>query len=138
MSSLANRWIAIGALVGALGVAIGAFGTHALPAYLERSGHSGADLTRRLAIFETAVRYQLFHALALVATGLALDRKPAPWWQFAAWAFLVGIVLFSGLLKVLTFVGPSWNWLGAVVPLGGVSMIAGWVALAAGALRRLS
>jgi uncharacterized membrane protein YgdD (TMEM256/DUF423 family) len=103
---------------------------------LERQGYTGDDLTRRLEIFDTAIRYQLIHALALVLTGLALDRKPTSWWRLAAWTFLIGVVLFSGLLKLLTFAGPSWNWLGAIVPLGGVSMIAGWLALTIGAIRK--
>ena len=136
MSQSSRRWLAIGAVIGAIGVALGAFGAHGLSGFLEQQGYSGDDLTRRLELFETAIRYQLFHALALVLTGLALDRKPTPWWRLAAWAFLIGVLLFSGLLKVLTFAGPSWNWLGAVVPAGGVSMIAGWVALSIGALRK--
>jgi uncharacterized membrane protein YgdD (TMEM256/DUF423 family) len=78
----------------------------------------------------------MLHAIALVLTGLALAHRPNGAWRFAAWAFLIGIVLFSGLLKVLTFTGPSWNWLGAVVPVGGLSMIVGWIALAVGAFRR--
>jgi uncharacterized membrane protein YgdD (TMEM256/DUF423 family) len=136
MSSLSHRWIAIGAIIGAIGVALGAFGAHGLQDFLVRQGYSGDDLTRRLDIFETAIRYQLFHALALVLVGLALDRRPTPWWRFAAWAFLSGVVLFSGLLKVLTIAGPSWSWLGAVVPLGGVAMIVGWLALSIGAIRK--
>jgi uncharacterized membrane protein YgdD (TMEM256/DUF423 family) len=136
MTSLAQRWIAIGALIGAVGVGLGAFGAHGLPGFLERQGYTGDDLTRRLEIFDTAIRYQLIHALALVLTGVALDRKPTSWWRLAAWSFLIGVVLFSGLLKLLTFAGPSWNRLGAIVPLGGVSMIAGWLALTIGAIRK--
>ena len=135
MTALARRWMAVGALLGALGVGFGAFGAHGLSGFLERQGYAGDDLSRRLEIFDTAIHYQLVHALALVLTGVALDRKPGAWWQFAAWSFLVGILLFSGLLKVLTIAGPAWNWLGAVVPLGGVAMILGWAALAIGALR---
>jgi uncharacterized membrane protein YgdD (TMEM256/DUF423 family) len=136
MSPLSRRWIAVGALIGAIGVTLGAFGAHGLRENLERFGYSGDDVARRGEIFDTAIRYQLLHALALVITGLALDRRAAPWWRFAAWAFLCGVILFSGLLKVLTFAGPTWNWLGAVVPIGGVSMAAGWLALSIGALRR--
>ena len=136
MSSLSRRWIAVGAFIGALGVAFGAFGAHVLPKQLERIGYAGDDLARRIEIFDTAIHYQLLHALALVVTGLALDRRTTAVWNIAAWLFLVGIVLFSGSLKTLTFAGPSWNWLGAVAPFGGVSMILGWVALAVGALRR--
>ena len=72
----------------------------------------------------------------MVLTGLALAASCSGWWRSAAWSFLVGVLLFSGLLKVLTFAGPSWNWLGAIVPLGGLAMILGWLALAIGALRK--
>jgi uncharacterized membrane protein YgdD (TMEM256/DUF423 family) len=136
MSTLAQRWIAIGAALGALGVALGAYGAHGLPGFLAALGYAGEDLARRLDIFDTAIHYQMLHALALAATGLALDRRESGWWRFAAWAFLAGVLLFSGLLKVLTFAGPGWYWLGAIVPLGGASMIAGWIALAIGALRK--
>jgi uncharacterized membrane protein YgdD (TMEM256/DUF423 family) len=136
MSSLSRRWIAVGAIIGALGVAIGAFGAHVLPGYLGRLGYAGDDLARRLEIFDTAIHYQLLHALALAITGLALERRETASWRFAAWAFVAGIILFSGLLKVMTFASPSWNWLGMVVPIGGISMIFGWLALAIGALQK--
>ena len=134
MSPISRRWIAIGALLAAIGVGFGAFGAHVLKDVLTRTGFAGDDLARRTAIFETAVRYQLFHSIALVLTGLALDRRESNWWRFAAWAFLAGIVLFCGLLKVMTFADAKWNWLGAIVPFGGVSMILGWVALGIGAI----
>lgn len=136
MHATARRWIAIGAVIGAVGVSFGAFGAHGLPGFLQRHGYAGDDLARRLDIFETAIRYQMYHAAALVLTGLALDRRPTAAWRFAAWAFLAGVLLFSGLLKVLTVASPSWNWLGAIVPIGGVLMIVGWVALAIGALQK--
>jgi uncharacterized membrane protein YgdD (TMEM256/DUF423 family) len=136
MSSLAQRWIAIGALLGALGVGLGAYGAHGLADFLEARGYAGDDLSHRLEIYNTAIQYQMLHALALVVTGLALEHRASAWWRFAAWAFLLGMVVFSGLLKVLTFAGPGWNWLGMVVPVGGVAMIAGWLMLALGALRR--
>jgi uncharacterized membrane protein YgdD (TMEM256/DUF423 family) len=135
MSKIARRWIAIGALLAAIGVGLGAYGAHGLNDTLALAGFAGDDLTHRLAIFETAVRYQMFHAMALVLSGLALQHRDSSWWRFAPWAFLAGIILFCGLLKVLTFADPKWNWLGAVVPLGGLSMIAGWLAVAIGALR---
>jgi len=136
MSSLAQRWIAIGALLGALGVALGAYGAHGLADFLKSAGYAGDDLSHRLDIFNTAIHYQMLHAVALVITGLALEHRPSAWWRFAAWAFLVGILVFSGLLKALAFAGPQWNWLGAIVPIGGLSMIAGWIALGVGALRK--
>ena len=137
MSSISRRWIAIGALLGAMGVGLGAYGAHGLSGLLEKTlGYTGDDLHRRIAIFETAVRYQMMHALALVFLGLALQIKDTPAWRFAAWAFLVGVLIFCGLLKVLTFADPKWNWLGAIVPIGGVSLIVGWLAVALGALKK--
>jgi uncharacterized membrane protein YgdD (TMEM256/DUF423 family) len=136
MSSIARRWIAIGATLAAIGVALGAFGAHMLPDFLEGRGYTGDDLTRRLAIFDTAIRYQLLHALALVVTGFALEKSPSGAWRFAAWCFLIGILAFSGSLKVLTFAGTQWNWLGMVAPIGGLAMIAGWIAIAVGALKK--
>jgi uncharacterized membrane protein YgdD (TMEM256/DUF423 family) len=135
MTPLSRRWIAIGSLLAAIGVGLGAFGAHVLNDVLTRAGYAGDDLARRTSIFETAVRYQLFHSIALVLTGLALNHSESKWWRFAAWAFLAGIILFCGLLKVMTFADAKWNWLGAIVPFGGVSMILGWLALAIGALR---
>jgi uncharacterized membrane protein YgdD (TMEM256/DUF423 family) len=76
----------------------------------------------------------MYHALALVLTGLVMLPRQRFAWHLAAWTFLAGMLLFSGLLYVLSFLGTSWNWLGAVVPLGGLSLIVGWLALAAGAL----
>jgi uncharacterized membrane protein YgdD (TMEM256/DUF423 family) len=136
MSSIARRWIAIGGILGAIGVALGAFGAHMLPDFLEGRGFTGDDLTRRLEIFDTAIRYQLLHALAIVLTGLALERAPTRAWRFAPWAFLIGVALFSGSLKILTVAGPQWKWLGMVAPIGGLAMIAGWIALAVGAFRK--
>ena len=98
MPPLGQRWIAIGALLGAIGVGLGAFGAHGLSDFLAGLGYAGDDLTRRLDIFNTAVRYQMLHAIALVLTGLALEQRPSGWWRFAAWSFLIGVLLFSGLL----------------------------------------
>lgn len=136
MTSVARRWVAVGAILAAIGVSLGAFGAHGLPGFLEQRGYAGDDLTRRLEIFDTAIRYQMWHAIAIVVTGLALEMRAVAAWRFAAWAFLVGVIAFSGSLKILTFAGTQWNWLGMVAPVGGVGMIAGWVALAVGALQR--
>lgn len=111
MSTLSRRWIAIGAVLAAIGVALGAYGAHGLKDTLIKFGFAGDDLVHRLSIFETAVRYQMFHSIALVFTGLALQYRDSPWWRSAAWAFVLGIAIFCGLLKVLTFADPKWNWL---------------------------
>ena len=121
--------------MGALGVALGAYGAHGLEKQLASWGYAGEDLTKRLANHETAVRYQMWHALAIVLVGVALASRPSPWWQVAAAAFLVGVLIFSGLLYALVACGPSWRWLGAIVPIGGLSLVAGWLLLAVGALR---
>jgi uncharacterized membrane protein YgdD (TMEM256/DUF423 family) len=130
-----NRWIATGALLGAIGVTVGAFGAHGLREVLESLAFSGDELAKRLGNYETAVRYQMYHALAIALVGVAYQQRPNKAWQFAAWAFLIGILLFSGLLYVLVFAGPAWNWLGAVVPIGGAAYIVGWICLAIAALR---
>jgi uncharacterized membrane protein YgdD (TMEM256/DUF423 family) len=135
MSSLSRRWIAIGGFLAAIGVALGACSAHLLRPVLENLGFTGEDLYHRLTIFGTAVQYQLFHSIALILIGLALEHRDCKCWRFSAWAFLVGIILFCGMLKVLTFAGSNWKWLGHIVPFGGASMIAGWVAFAIGALK---
>lgn len=116
---MTNGWFVLGALAGALGIALGAFGAHALKTMV------GSDL---LTVFETGVRYQMYHALALLAVGLAAQRWPGTWIQAAGWLFAAGIVIFSGSLYVMTFTGVKW--LGAITPLGGVAFILGWIALA--------
>jgi uncharacterized membrane protein YgdD (TMEM256/DUF423 family) len=78
----------------------------------------------------------MFHSIALVLTGLALQQRESRLWRFAPWAFLTGIILFSGPLVALTFTDPKWNWLGAIVPIGGASMIAGWITIAICALKK--
>ena len=118
--------LALGALSGAIAVAAGAFGAHALKARL------APDL---LSVFETGARYQMFHALALVAAAGAASRGQAGA-VAAGWAgglFAAGTVLFSGSLYALALTGV--RALGAVTPFGGVALIAGWVALAVAALR---
>ncbi len=121
----ANHVIALGAVLGALGVAIGAFGAHGL------AGRVPPD---QLAIFETAVRYHFYHALALVLVGLFALRagELSGASAAAAWLLLAGVVVFSGSLYVLVLSGQ--RWLGAMTPIGGVSFIAGWLAFACAAL----
>jgi len=114
-----SRWIAIGALWAALGVGLGAFGAHGLRDVLEPSGE--------LANWETAVRYQVWHALALVAFGLDKDRRLGS--SVPGLLLLVGSACFSGSIYALTFdVGSRVVW--PLTPLGGLTLIAGWVAWA--------
>jgi uncharacterized membrane protein YgdD (TMEM256/DUF423 family) len=117
--------VALGALAGALGVAAGAFGAHAL---------ADAVPPERLATFRTGATYHLAHALAAVLAGLAAAHglgRPA---RAAGWLFLAGVVLFAGSLYALVLF--DLPVLGAVAPLGGVALIAGWLALAFSAWTR--
>lgn len=109
-----------GALFGGLAVAIGAFGSHALKAFLIEAG--------RVDTFELAVRYQFYHALALIATGLAMHHVTSRLLHYSALCFLLGILFFSGSLYVLCFTGIN-TW-GAVTPIGGLFFLAGWLLLA--------
>jgi uncharacterized membrane protein YgdD (TMEM256/DUF423 family) len=121
---MSKLFFVAGALLGGLGVAAGAFGAHALATRL------AAD---RLELFELAVRYQLIHALALMAASAAAQRWPGSTSHAAGWLLLAGTVVFCGTIYALAFSGP--RILGAVTPIGGVSLIAGWLLLAVAALR---
>jgi uncharacterized membrane protein YgdD (TMEM256/DUF423 family) len=110
-------WIRIAAVFGVLGVALGAFGAHAL---------RGRLAPEQLSAWETAVHYQLFHAIVLLALGLygaATGRSLGA----SPWLFATGIVLFSGSIYGLVL--GSWRGLGPVTPLGGMALIAGWISL---------
>ena len=109
-----NRTLRLAAIMGFLGVALGAFGAHALKDTLTANDH--------LATWKTAVLYHLIHALALMFLGLfpVLSRV-------AAWSFLIGIVLFSGSLYLLSLSDVSK--LGMITPLGGLAFLVGWAAL---------
>jgi uncharacterized membrane protein YgdD (TMEM256/DUF423 family) len=117
-------WIIIGSLAGALAVGFGAFGAHGLRERLD------ADA---LAVFDIAARYQMYHALALLAVGFLALRVDNLTIRIAGSAFLLGIVLFSGSLYALALTGQ--RWMGMITPVGGLSFIVGWVALAIAAYR---
>ena len=109
----------LASIFGGLGVAIGAFGAHALESRVS------ADL---LETFETGVRYHFYHALALVAVVVAINRWPESTLPvIAGWCFVAGIIIFSGSLYTLSLTGI--RILGAITPIGGVAFIAGWVCL---------
>lgn len=129
-----RAWVATGAILGAAGVLLGAFGAHGLPAWLAERGLDAAESARRLATFETAARYQMVTALALLYTGLAMRHAPGAAWRVAAVLLTLGALIFCGLCYALALAGPDWRWLGAVVPVGGLSMAAGWGAIAYAAL----
>lgn len=114
-----RKFFILGAVFAALGVATGAFGAHAL------EGQLSEDL---VSIFETGARYQLIHALALLAAGWASTRWSEKHTTIAGWAFVVGILIFSGSLYALSLSGI--RVLGAITPIGGVAFIVGWLMLA--------
>lgn len=111
-------FFALGALLAFLGVAAGAFGAHAL------RGRLAPEL---LDTFETGARYQIYHALALLAVAWAVTRWPGLASTASGWLFLLGIALFSGSLYLLALTGQ--RWLGAITPLGGLAFLLGWLAL---------
>jgi uncharacterized membrane protein YgdD (TMEM256/DUF423 family) len=113
-----------GAISAFLAVAAGAFGAHALRAQLAPG---------QLLTFETAARYQMYHALALLAVAWASTRWPGIPVRAAGWLFIGGTVVFSGSLYLLALTGA--RWLGAVTPIGGLLFLAGWLTLAAGIVK---
>ncbi len=115
-------FLLLAALLALTAVGAGAFGAHILRTRIS------PDM---LATFETAARYQMYHALALFGTALALTQWPVRSFAIAGWLFVVGSVIFSGSLYTLALTGARW-W-GAVAPLGGVAFLLGWAAVAWGA-----
>ncbi len=118
-------FVIIGALSGGIGVAAGAFGAHALRARLE---------PRMLEVFETGARYQMYHAVAMLAAAWIVTRWPGSLATASGWLFLAGTVLFSGSLYAMALTGV--RALGAITPIGGVCFIAGWACLAFAAMRQ--
>jgi uncharacterized membrane protein YgdD (TMEM256/DUF423 family) len=119
MWALDRTFMLIGALAGVVGVGLGAFGAHGLRSRLS---------PEMLAVFETGVRYHMYHALALVATAALMVRLDGRFISSAGWLFTAGIVLFSGSLYVVALTGVTI--FGAITPIGGVAFLAGWACLA--------
>lgn len=120
-----NKWLlVIGALMGFISVSAGAFGAHALKQKLS------SDM---LGIFEIAARYQMYHALAIVLAAILLTTLQAASFSCAGWLFFLGTCLFSGSLYVMALTGI--RWLGAITPIGGLILLAGWLCLIIGAYR---
>ena len=116
------------AFAGALGVVLGAFGAHALRGSIE---------PRLIETFQTAVQYQLIHALALLLVSLTMGwLGQSLSFEISAYAFMAGIILFSGSLYGLVLT--EMKWLGPVTPLGGLSLIVGWLALLVGGFRQIA
>jgi uncharacterized membrane protein YgdD (TMEM256/DUF423 family) len=123
MREMERTFILISALAGFIGVALGAFGAHGL---------RGRLTPEMLAVFETGVRYQLVHAVALLAVAGLMERLGGRLIAAAGWLFLTGMVLFSGSLYLLALTGITI--LGAITPLGGLAFLAGWACLAFAAI----
>ena len=121
---MSGGWFAVGAVMAGLGVTAGAFGAHGLQSRVE---------PELLSVFETGVRYQIYHALALLAVGWGASRWSSRWTHAAGWLFVAGIAIFSGSLYLITVTGE--RWLGMITPIGGVCFILGWAALALAAFR---
>ena len=119
-----KRFLAIGSLLAALAVILGAFAAHALKTRLT------ADA---LAVFETGVRYQMYHAIAIIIVGILYKEYATKYILLAGKFFLLGIILFSGSLYLLTFIKAiddnNFLWVGAVTPFGGLFFIGGWLML---------
>lgn len=119
-----------GSVLGGLAVALGAFGAHWLESAVEQWGLAPEEQAQRLATWEVAVRYQMYHALALLAVGVLAMRGSSRSLTWSANLFVVGVTIFSGCLYVLVITGVKV--LGAIVPIGGTCLIIGWVLLAVG------
>lgn len=114
-----RTFVFVAALMGLVGVGLGAFGAHGLRGRLS---------PEMLAVFETGVRYQMYHALALLAVAILMPRVEGRAVIVAGWSFIAGIFIFSGSLYALALTGVTT--LGAITPIGGVAFLAGWIALA--------
>ena len=115
-----------GSIIMFLAVAAGAFGAHGLERYFAQ--HPELEPT-----YLTAVRYQMIHGLALLAVAWATTQWPGSLVNWAGYAFVVGVIIFSGSLYLLVLTDTSW--LGAITPLGGVAFLAGWILLIVAAWR---
>lgn len=113
-------WLVSGALLGMIGVMLGAFGAHALKSFLESS--------QRLDTFETAVKYQFYHALALILLGYVAKEFPQKTWLWGGNAMLAGVLIFSGALYLICFTGIKA--FGAIAPIGGTLLVIGWALIA--------
>ena len=118
---MAKLFITLASLSGMLAVIFGAFGAHALKGKLD---------DQALKVFETAVQYHFYHTFALLVVGvIALNQPQTVLLKSSGWLFVIGILVFSGSLYLLSLTGV--RWLGAITPLGGLALIAGWACLAA-------
>jgi uncharacterized membrane protein YgdD (TMEM256/DUF423 family) len=122
-----KNYLSIACFLGALTVAMGAFGAHALKALVDEHA---------LSVYDTAVRYQFFHVLALALSALIFQSKPNKWVKLSGLFFLLGILFFSGSLYLLTYkamiASDGYVWAGPITPVGGLFFITGWILLGIG------
>jgi uncharacterized membrane protein YgdD (TMEM256/DUF423 family) len=140
--TMSRFWLSLGAILAGLSVCLGAFAAHGLDDFFknkyptaEQKEVAGQPLRasyKYLQDFKTGAEYQMYHALALIAVGILSQSRKSRAFNVAGCCFLIGIVLFSGMLYALTLTGQKI--LGAIVPLGGVGFILGWISLAIGVL----
>lgn len=125
-----KKFLGTAALAGSLAVVLGAFAAHGLKQIFS---------VENLQVFETAVRYQFYHAFALLATGILYKEFPGKFMNWAGWLFISGMILFCCSLYLLCYVKyhqiPA-NWIGAITPFGGAAFIAGWIMLVAGIVKK--
>jgi uncharacterized membrane protein YgdD (TMEM256/DUF423 family) len=125
-----STFVTLGALLAALAVGLGAFGAHGLKSLVEQQRFSAKDLET----FQTAVQYQMIHALGLILIGLLAAARPGGLLDAAGWMMLVGILAFSGFLYA--YVGTGVKFFAMLVPIGGVAFILAWLGVAIAAMRR--
>jgi uncharacterized membrane protein YgdD (TMEM256/DUF423 family) len=126
-----KTYLSIGALLGAIAVALGAFGAHGLKKIVP---------AETVTTFQTGVQYQMYHSIALLATGILFERFSNKWIKWAGTCFVTGIILFSGSLYILTAVKATeqtgLDRIGIITPFGGVFFIAGWLFLFLGVIKK--
>lgn len=124
---MAKTLLLIAALSGMLAVALGAFGAHGL---------KGRLTLELMSVYQTAVQYHFYHTFALLIVGVLLLQYPdLQWLKISGYLFVVGLLVFSGSLYILALTGIKW--LGAITPLGGLALIAGWVTMAIAIYRNI-
>jgi len=126
---MSSTFIRIGALLAALAVGLGAFGAHGLKTLVEQGKFSAKDLET----FQTAVHYQMVHALGLILIGLLGAMRQSGMLDLAGWTMLLGILVFSGFLYA--YVATGTKLFAMLVPIGGLALIVAWLCLAIAAMK---
>ena len=133
MDSAAKKLLMVGGVLAFLAVAMGAFGAHGLKSAMKDWAWDAEKQLRMLEIWETAARYQMYHALALLVLGVIAMQNACRTMKAAGVLLVIGVAIFSGSLYALVLTDTSW--LGAITPLGGAALLAGWVAFVIGVVR---